>query len=89
MQTDQALKAGQLSLPIEMLEHILCLPDGCKIMSVVSSQFERTLTIVLASTDIPGVLEGCPLPQVSLSATVDTLPEHPDYRRVTMEIKLV
>lgn len=85
-ETGKSLHLGCLPLSVSLLEQMLALPDGCKIVSLHYNEADRRLNIVLSSDELPEVKEYHPLPQVSLHVTMDTLPDHPGYKRLTTEI---
>jgi len=85
-QTEQ-LRLAILPVSTDLLEQLLCLPEGYRVIGINYNQHVRTLDFTLISDALPEAQEYCELPRLSMRFTVETLPDQPpEYRKITPEV---
>lgn len=80
-------RLGILSVSTDLLEQLLCLPKGYRVIGINFNPRSRTLDFTLMSDALPEIQEYCELPRLSLRFTVETLPgQSHEYRKITPEV---
>lgn len=70
-----------------VLEQLLRLPEECHIVGVTDSG-NRAFDFILESPDVPAVADGQALPRGEVRYVTETHPTHPDFKRMTVEVRL-
>lgn len=90
IKSDQTTRLGRIQCDTSTLGEILNLPASYKIV-LMYMESDQLITFVITSEELPEMIipegEAREIPLMQLRAQVDTLPGHPEYRKVTTEIK--
>lgn len=89
-QQSNSQRLAIMPVDVSFLEQLFSLPEGYSIVGVsLRKDTDDILDFVLSSDALPEVQEGKELPRAKLHFTLDTLREHPEFRRITTEVKLL
>lgn len=83
----EPLHLGILPMHIAVIEGIL--PKDYRIVGLSYDEWNRTLNLVLTSDALPATEAEKRLPQLSLTASFEALPDHPEYRHYKTEITVL
>lgn len=83
----EPLHLGILPMNIAVIEGIL--PKEYRIVGLSYDEWHRTLNLVLTSDTLPATEKEERLPQLSLTASFEALPDHPEYRHYKTEITVL
>ena len=86
--SDVPLRLGIIPVSVELLEEMLAIPSGYRIVGLSYDEVQRTLNLMVMSPELPEAIEGEPLPHLLLIVTVHTSEVFPDHRRIETTIAL-